>query len=59
MILILVDSRYSCWHLMTLYFIYRYEGLGVKEILAYLDDNHRHVFKYLPDSKIELPKTPK
>ena len=37
----------------------QYEGLGVKEILRFLDDNHPNIFIYLPEREIELPKTPK
>ena len=37
----------------------RYEGLGIKEIRKYLDDNHPHVYEYLPEPNLELPKTPK
>ena len=39
--------------------IYRYEGLGVKEIRDFLDNNHPHVYAYLPEPSLELPKTPK
>ena len=39
--------------------MYRYEGLGVKEIRQYLDDNHPEVYAYLPEPSLELPKTPK
>ena len=38
---------------------FRYEGLGVKEIRQFLDDNHPNVYEYLPEPNIELPKTPK
>ena len=31
----------------------------MKDILKFLRDNHPHVFQYLPDPKLELPKTPK
>ena len=37
----------------------RYECLGVKEILAFIKENHRSVYAYYPEPKIELPKTPK
>ena len=37
----------------------RYEGLGIKEIRQYLNTRHPHVYKYLPEPNIELPKTPK
>ena len=37
----------------------RYEGLGIKDIREYLDSNHPHVYAYLPEPNIELPKTPK
>jgi len=39
--------------------IYRYEGLGVKEIRDFLDNNHPHVYAYLPEPSLELPKIPK
>jgi hypothetical protein len=39
--------------------LHRYEGLGVKEVLSFLKDNHQQVFDYLPEPKLELPKTPK
>ena len=38
---------------------YRYEGLGVKEIRAYLDEYHPEVYMYLPEPSLELPKVPK
>ena len=38
---------------------YRYEGLAIKDIRAFLDENHPEVYKYLPEPSIELPKTPK
>ena len=38
---------------------FRYEGLGIKEIRKYLDENHPEVYAYLPEPNIELPKTPK
>ena len=31
----------------------------MKEILRFLTEHHRHVFKYLPEPELELPKTPK
>jgi len=37
----------------------RYEGLGVKEIKAFLDENHPEVYQWLPEPELELPKTPK
>ena len=37
----------------------RYEGLGVKEIRTYLDEQHPEVYAYLPEPSLELPKTPK
>ena len=37
----------------------RYEGLGIREIRQYLDENHPEVYAYLPEPNIELPKTPK
>ena len=38
---------------------HRYDGLGVKEIRQFLDDEARHVYKYLPELSTELPKVPK
>ena len=38
---------------------YRYEGLAVKDIRAYLDEKHPEVYEYLPEPSLELPKTPK
>ena len=38
---------------------HRYDGLGVKEIRQFLDDEARHVYKYLPEPSTELPKVPK
>ena len=40
-------------------FPYRYEGLAVKDILKFLDDSYPHVYQYLPEPNIELPKVPK
>ena len=40
-------------------FLYRYEGLGIKEIRQYLDQVHPEVYAYLPEPNLELPKTPK
>ena len=40
-------------------FSYRYEGLAVKDILKFLDDSYPHVYQYLPEPNIELPKVPK
>ena len=37
----------------------RYEGLGVKEITNFLDLYHQHVYTYLPEPYLELPKAPK
>ena len=42
-----------------LFFPYRYEGLANKNILQFLDDSYPHVYDYLPERKIELPKVPK
>ena len=42
-----------------LLFQHRYEGLGIKEIQTFLDDNHPEVYEYLPEPSLELPKTPK
>ena len=39
--------------------LHRYEGLGVKEVLGFLKANHRQVYDYFPEPKLELPKTPK
>ena len=41
------------------FIIYRYEGLGVKEIRSYLDEKHPDVYQYLPEPELELPRTPK
>ena len=38
---------------------HRYEGLGIKEIKQFLDEKHPEVYAYLPEPKLELPKTPK
>ena len=38
---------------------FRYEGLGVKEILQLLTDRYPMVYQYLPEPELELPKTPK
>ena len=38
---------------------FRYEGLGVKEIREFLDDEHPWVYEYLPEPDLELPKVPK
>lgn len=38
---------------------YRYEGLAIKDIRAYLDEEHPEVYSYLPEPSLELPKTPK
>ena len=37
----------------------QYEGLGIKEIRQFLDDEHPEVYEYLPEPNLELPKTPK
>ena len=37
----------------------QYDGLGVKEIRQFLDDEHPEVYAYLPEPNLELPKTPK
>ena len=37
----------------------QYDGLGVKEIRQFLDEKHPHVYEYLPEPNLELPKTPK
>ena len=37
----------------------QYDGLGVKEIRQLLDEMHPHVYEYLPEPNLELPKTPK
>ena len=37
----------------------QYEGLGIKEIRQFLDDDHPEVYEYLPEANLELPKTPK
>ena len=37
----------------------QYEGLGVKDIRQYLDENHPEVYHYLPEPSLELPKVPK
>lgn len=37
----------------------QYEGLGIKEIRQFLDENHPEVYAYLPEPSLELPKTPK
>ena len=37
----------------------QYDGLGVKEIHQFLDEKHPHVYEYLPEPNLELPKTPK
>ena len=39
--------------------VYRYEGLAVKDIRAYLDEKHPEVYDWLPEPSLELPKTPK
>ena len=44
---------------MFYYFAHRYEGLGLKEIKQFLMENHAHVYQYLPEPELELPKTPK
>ena len=44
---------------LTYLSLYRYEGLGIKEIKQFLDNEHQHVYLYLPEPKLELPKTPK
>ena len=31
----------------------------MKDVMAFLDESHSHVYRYLPDRKLELPKTPK
>ena len=31
----------------------------MKDIRAYLDENHPEVYEYLPEPSLELPKTPK
>ena len=31
----------------------------MKDIIAFLDEKHPHVYDYLPEPNIELPKTPK
>ena len=36
-----------------------YEGLGVKEIRQFLDEEHPEVYRYLPEPNLELPKVPK
>ena len=45
--------------LLSFHLTHRYEGLGVKDIRKFLDDNHPEVYQYLPEPQIELPKTPK
>ena len=37
----------------------QYDGLGVKEIRQFLDENHPEVYDYLPHPDLELPKVPK
>ena len=39
--------------------LYRYEGLGIKEIRTFLDEEHPEVYAYLPEPSLELPKVPK
>ena len=36
----------------------QYDGLGVKEIRQFLDEKHPHVYEYLQEPNLELPKTP-
>ena len=38
---------------------YRYPGLGIREIREFLDEHHPHVYNYLPEPDLELPKVPK
>ena len=45
--------------LKIIFVLCRYEGLGIKEIRQFLDDNYPEVYEYLPEPNIELPKTPK
>ena len=39
--------------------LFRYEGLAVKDILQWLDDEHPNVFMYMPEKRVELAKAPK
>ena len=39
--------------------IFRYEGLAVKDILQWLDDEHPNVFMFMPEKRVELAKAPK
>ena len=41
------------------YFQFRYDGLAIKDIKSFLDENHPEVYDYLPEPELELPKTPK
>ena len=34
-------------------------GLGLKEIRNFLDNGYPHVYQYLPEPEMELPKVPK
>ena len=36
-----------------------YVGLGLKEIRNFLDNGYPHVYQYLPEPEMELPKVPK
>ena len=38
---------------------FRYEGLAVKDILQWLDDEHPHVFMFMPEKRVELAKAPR
>ena len=37
----------------------RYQGLGINEIRKFLDETYPHVYEYLPEPSLELPKVSK
>ena len=49
----------SLFFISHLFIIYRYDGLGVKQIRGFLDEQHPEVYAYLPEPNLELPKVPK
>ena len=49
----------SLFFISYLFITYRYDGLGIKQIRAFLDEHHPEVYAYLPEPNLELPKVPK
>ena len=52
-----IDKPHSLTHFV--FHVFRFEGLGIKEIRQFLDQHHPEVNAYLPEPNLELPKVPK